>query len=261
MAPAHVILQEVMQARCEPLRNLVESRFRIHINTQNPSATVLPRPSDPHGGGMLALTCASLLDMLEAEMPRGSFQWTPKRAKTTQNHQQPQSRDDTPHATPPKFDLGDFGNTLPKGLLQDMAKLQATSTQSLLQHVHSGKVVDINDSDTDEKILQKRIAFVRKKLFHMLELDNMEDQQGSITIYMNILKKVCNDRLDPKVVLGMPGYQNMQIKANLEARAKILKGDSFQRFHVNLFEQYVMDKLDPHCITAEMSHPWKLALS
>jgi len=31
----------------------------------------------------------------------------------------------------------------------------------------------------------------------------MEDQKGSITVYMNILKKVCNDRLDPKVVLGM----------------------------------------------------------
>jgi len=63
-----------MQARFEPLRHLVESRFRIHINTQNPSATVLPDPSNPHGGGTVALTCASLLDMLEAEMPRGSFQ-------------------------------------------------------------------------------------------------------------------------------------------------------------------------------------------
>jgi len=55
-----------------------------------------------------------------------------------------------------------------------MAKLQAASTQSLLQHVHSGKAADINDSDTDEKILQKRIAFVRKQQFHMLELDSME---------------------------------------------------------------------------------------
>jgi len=124
MAPAHIILQEVMQARCEPLRHLVESRFRIHINTQNPSATVLPHPSNPHGGSTVALTCASLLDMLEAEMPRGSFQWTPKRAKTTQDHQQPQSRGDTPHATPPKFDLGDFGNTLAKGLLQEMANFR-----------------------------------------------------------------------------------------------------------------------------------------
>jgi hypothetical protein len=256
MAPAHVILQEVIQARCEALRHLVESRFRIHINTQNPSVTILPHPSNPHSGGTVALTCASLLDMLEAEMPRGSFQWTPKRAKTTQDHQQPQSRGDTPHATPPKFDLGDFGNTLAKGLLQEMAKLQAASTQSLLQHVHTGKASDINDSDTDEKILQKRIALVRKQPFHLLELDNMEDQQGSITVYMNILKKVCNDRLDPKVVLGMPGYKNMQIKADLEARAKILKGDSFQRFHVNLFEQYVMDKLDQHYITAEMCHPY-----
>jgi len=70
--------------------------------------------------------------------------------------------------------LGDFGNTLAKGLLQEMAKLQAASTQSLLQHVHSGKAADINDSDTDEKILQKRIAFVRKQQFHMLELDSME---------------------------------------------------------------------------------------
>jgi len=105
--------------------------------------------------------------MLEAEMPHGSFQWTSKRA---------QPRGDTPHATPPKFDLGDFGNTLAKGLLQEMAKLQAASTQSLLQHVHSGKAADINESDTDEKILQKRIAFVRKQPFHMLELDNMEDK-------------------------------------------------------------------------------------
>jgi len=40
MAPAHVTLQEVIQARCEPLRHLVESRFRIHINTQDPSTTV-----------------------------------------------------------------------------------------------------------------------------------------------------------------------------------------------------------------------------
>jgi len=90
----------------------------------------------------------------------------------------------------------------------------------------------------------------------MLELDNIEDQQGSITVYMNILKKVCNDRLDPKVVLGMPGYNNMKITANLEARAKILEGDSFQRFHVNLFEQYVMDKIDQHHITAEMSQSY-----
>ena len=90
----------------------------------------------------------------------------------------------------------------------------------------------------------------------MLELDNMEDRQGSITEYMNILKKVCDDRLNPKVVLGMPGYKNMQIKADLEARAKILKGDSFQRFHVKLFEQYVMDKIDQHYITAETSHPY-----
>jgi len=103
-----------------------------------------------------------------------------------------------------------------------MAKLQAASTQSLLQHVHSGKTANINDSDTDEKILQKRIAFVRKQPFHALELDNLEDQQGSITVYMNILKKVCNDRLDPKVVRSMPGYKNMHIKADLETRVKIL---------------------------------------
>ena len=183
--------------------------------------SVLPHPSNSHGGG-----------------------------------QKPQSRGDTPHAAPPKFDLGDFGNTLAKGLLQEMAKLQAASTQSLLQHVHTGKAADINDSDNDEKILQKRIASVRKQPFHLLELDNMEDQQGSITVYMNILKKVCNDRLDPKVILGMPGYKNMQIRADLEARARIMQGDSFQQFHVNLFEQYVMDKLDQHYITAEMYHPY-----
>ena len=167
--------------------------FRIHINTQNPSATVLPHPSNPHGGSTVALTCASLLDMLEAEMPRGSFQWTPKRAKITQDNQQPRPRGDTPHDTPPRFDLGNFGNTLAKNLLQEMAKLQAASTQSLLQHIHSGKTANINVSDTDDKILQKRIAFVRKQPFHTLEFDNLEDQQGSITVYMNILKKVCND--------------------------------------------------------------------
>jgi len=83
----------------------------------------------------------------------------------------------------------------------------------------------------------------------------MKDQQVSITVYMNIHKKVCNDRLDPKVILGVPGYQIMQIMADLEARPKILQGDSFQRFHVNLFEQYVMDRLDQHYITAEMCHP------
>jgi len=99
-------------------------------------------------------------------------------------------------------------------------------------------------------------VFVRKQPFHTLELDNLEDQQGLITVYMNILKKVCNDRLDPKVVLSMPGYKNMQIKADLEARAKILQGDSFQRFHVNLFEQYVMDKIDQDNITAEMSQSY-----
>jgi len=137
-------------------------------------------------------------------MPRGSFQWTPQRAKITQDHQQPRPRGDIPHDTPPRFDLGDFGNTLAKDLLQEMAKLQAASTQSLLQHVHSGKTADINDSDTDEKILHKRIVLVRRQLFHTLELDNLEDQQGSITVYMNILKKVCNHRRDPKVVLSMP---------------------------------------------------------
>jgi len=73
---------------------------------------------------------------------------------------------------------------------------------------------------------------------------------------MNILKKACHDRLDSKVVLGMPGYKNMQIKADLETRANFLKGDSFQRFHVNLFEQFVMDKIDQHHITAEMSSPY-----
>ena len=41
MAPCQEILQEVIQARCEPVRHLVESIFRIRINTQNPSATVL----------------------------------------------------------------------------------------------------------------------------------------------------------------------------------------------------------------------------
>jgi len=108
----------------------------------------------------VALTCASLLDMLEAEMPRSSFQWTPKRAKITQDHQQPRPQGDTPHDTPPRFDLGDFGNTLAKNLLQEMAKLQPVSTQSLLQYVNSGKTGVIHDSDTDEKILQKRIVFV-----------------------------------------------------------------------------------------------------
>ena len=63
----------------------------------------------------------------------------------------------------------------------------------------------------------------------------------------------------------MPGYKNMQIKADLEARVKILQGDSFQRFHVNLFEQHVMDKIDQHLILLLKcpSHilPPKLALS
>jgi hypothetical protein len=61
----------------------------------------------------------------------------------------------------------------------------------------------------------------------MFKLDNIEDQQGSITVYMNILKKVCNGRLEPKVGLGVPGFKIMQMEADLEARAQILKGDSF----------------------------------
>jgi len=138
MAPAHIIPHQVIQGQCEPLRHLVESRFRLHINTQNPSATVLPHPSNPHGGGTVALTCTLLLDMLEAEMPRCSFQWTPKRAKTTQDHQQPHSRGDTPHATPPKFDLGDFGNTLAKGLLGQTSGRKYSKSLTACSHWQGG---------------------------------------------------------------------------------------------------------------------------
>jgi len=72
------IIHAVVRANCEPLRHLVEHRFRIHISVHDPSSTVLPAPSGFQGSGVQALTSASLSSMLQGERERGSFQWTPE---------------------------------------------------------------------------------------------------------------------------------------------------------------------------------------
>jgi len=54
------IIHAVVQADCEPLRHLVEHRFRIHISVQKPSATVLPAPSGFQGTGVHSLQPHSL---------------------------------------------------------------------------------------------------------------------------------------------------------------------------------------------------------
>jgi len=105
------IIHAVVRANFEPLRHLVEHRFRIHISVHNPSATVLPAPSGFQGSGVQALTSATLSSMLQGERERGSFQWTPEsvtRTRMAPNGQQTQSDS---FATPP-FNLSDFGDNL-----------------------------------------------------------------------------------------------------------------------------------------------------
>jgi hypothetical protein len=118
------IIHAVVLANCEPLRHLVEHRFCIHISVHNPSATVLPAPSGFQGGGVQALTSASLSSMLQGERERGSFQWTlesVKRTRVAPDGQQPQSESFT---TPP-FNLSDFGDNLARGILEGVASSKA----------------------------------------------------------------------------------------------------------------------------------------
>jgi len=177
-AHALIIIYAMLKAGCEPLRRLVEMRFRLTINTQDPSASVFPSLSDLHGHHVTTLTCPALLSMLEAEMPHGSFHWTPKKARTAPDCQFDQLQPHAQFGTPPKFDLEQFGDNLAKGLLHGMAKLQAAATESVLQTTHNGRSADVNDADSDEKMLQRRIALVRKEPFHQLKLNNDDDIQS-----------------------------------------------------------------------------------
>ena len=72
---------------------------------------------------------------------------------------------------------------------------------------------------------------------------------------METLRRVCNDPLDSRVVIGVPGLKDMQRKADMDARASILRGDSFQRFQMSAFEDYVISKIDQHLVTTQMYDP------
>jgi len=249
------IIHAIVRANCEPLRHLVEHQFRIHNSVHNPSATVLPAPSGFQGSGVQALTSASLSSMLQGERERGSFQWTPepvKRTRVAPDGQQPQSES---FATPP-FNLSDFGDNLARGILEGVAKFQSASTQGLAKVVSTGsKYADSADTDSEEKALQRRIRAICKEQFHLLKLNDPDDQKGPIGPYVETLRRVCNDPLDSRVAIGVPGLKDMQRKADTDARASILRGDTFQRFQMSAFEDYVISKIDQHFITAQMYDP------
>jgi len=81
-------------------------------------------------------------------------------------------------------------------------------------------------SDSDEKALQRRIHTIRKEQFHLLKLNNPDDQKGPVGPYVETLRRVCNDPLDSRVAIGVPGLKDMQRKADTDARASILRGYS-----------------------------------
>ena len=246
------IIHAVIQVNCEPLRHLVDHRFRIQILVHNPSATVLPEPSGFQS--VQALTSASLSSMLQSERERGSFQWTPesvKRPRVAPDGRQPQSEN---FATPP-FDLSTFGNNLARGVLEGVAKIQSASAQGLAKIVSTGRFADSADTDSEEKALQRRIYSICREQFHLLKLNNPDDQKGPIGPYIQTLRRVCNDPLDSRVTIGVPGLKEMQRKADTDERASILRGDSFQRFQMNAFEDYFISKIDQHFITAQMYDP------
>jgi len=193
--------------------------------------------------------------MLQGERERGSFQWTPESVKRTRiapNGQQPQSDS---FATPP-FNLSDFGDNLARGILEGVAKFQSASTQGLATVVITGsKYADSADTDSEEKALQRRIHAIRKEQFHLMNLNNSDDQKGLIGPYVETLRRVCNHPLNSRVSIGVPGLKDMQRKADMDARASILRGDTFQRFQMSAFEDYVINKIDQHFITAQMYDP------
>jgi hypothetical protein len=152
--------------------------------------------------------------------------------------------------------LSDFGDNLARGILEGVAKLQSASTQGLAKVVGTGsKYADSADTDSEEKALQRRIHAIRKEQFHLLKLNNPDDQKGPIGPYVETLRRVCNDPLDSRVAIGVPGLKDMQRKADTDARASILRGDTFQRFQMSAFEDYVISKIDQHFITAQMYDP------
>ena len=157
-------------------------------------------------------------------------------------------------ATPP-FNLSDFGDNLARGVLEGVAKIQSASAQGLSKIVSTGRFADSADTDSEEKALQRRIHSIRREQFHLLKSNNTDDQQGRIGPCIGTLRRVCNDPLDSRVAIGVPGLKEMQRKADTDARASILRGDSFQRFQMNAFEDYVISKIDQHFITAQMYDP------
>jgi len=195
-AAPFAIFHAVVQADCEPLRHLVEHRFRIHISVQNPSATVLPAPSGFQGSGVPALTPASLSSMLQSERERGSFQWTPESVKRTRVAPDAQQSQSESFATPP-FNLSDFGDKLAQGVLEGVAKLQSASAQGLAKVVGTGRYADSADTDSEEKPLQQRILVICRKKFHLLKLNNPEDQKGPIGLYVETLRRVCKTAVWP----------------------------------------------------------------
>jgi len=170
-----------------------------------------------------------------------------KRPRVAPDSRQPQSEI---FATPP-FNLSDFGDNLARGVLEGVAKIQSASAQGLAKIVSTGRFADSADTDSEEKALQRRIHSIRREQIHLLKLNNPDDQKGLIGPYIETLRRVCNDPLDSRVAIGVPGLKDMQT----DARASILRGDSFQRFQMNAFEDYVIRKIDQHFITAQMYDP------
>ena len=85
--------------------------------------------------------------------------------------QQPQS---ATFATPP-FNLSDFVDTLARGVLEGVAKLQSASTQGLAKVMSTGRYAESADTNSEEKALRRRIHVIRREPFHLLKLNNPDD--------------------------------------------------------------------------------------
>ena len=117
------------------------------------------------------------------------------------------------------------------------------------------KYADSADTSSEEKALQRRIHAIHTEQFHLLKWNNPDDQKGLISPYVETLQRVYNNPLDNRVDIGVPGLKDMQRKADTDARASILRGDTFQRFQMSTFEDYVISKIKHHFITVQMYDP------
>jgi len=128
--------------------------------------------------------------MIQGEQERGSFQWTPESVKLTRVATDAQQSQSESFATLP-FNLSDFGDKIARGVLEGIAKLQSASAQGLAKVVGTGRYADSADTNSEEKALQQRILVIRREQFHLLKLNNPEDQKGPIGPYVETLRRVC----------------------------------------------------------------------